>query len=62
MTAKPTKTEISAAWNIVGNQNRHCLRQMIKALKLHSWLNTPEDNRRLAAAKIAVRYQNPRYT
>ncbi len=31
-------------------------RNMIKALQMHSWLNTPEDNARLEAAKWCQRH------
>ena len=49
------------AWKIIGNQDKHCIHQMIRALSIHSWSNTPDDKRRLEAAKIAVRTNNPRY-
>jgi hypothetical protein len=49
------------AWKIVGNSPKWALRKMIKALSMHSWANTPEDNERLEAAKIAVKTNNPRY-
>jgi hypothetical protein len=60
MTA--TKQEITTAWQTVGNQSQHCLRNMIKALQMLPALNTEEDNKRLAAAKIAIKYPNPRYS
>ncbi len=40
------------AKNITGNQPRWALRNMIKALSMHPWLNTAEDVERLKAAKI----------
>lgn len=49
------------AWAIVGNQPRWALRKMIQALETMSLLNTPKDNQRLEAAKIAVRTPNPKY-
>ena len=49
------------AWKIVGNSPKGALRNMIKALSMHSWLNTPAENERLAAAKIAVKTKTPRY-
>ena len=49
------------AWNIVGNQPKWALAAMVKALSLHPWRNTPEDERRLKAAKIALKTNNPRY-
>jgi len=49
------------AWKIVGNQPKWALRNMVKALEMLPALNTPEDNERLQAAKIAVKTNNPRY-
>lgn len=51
------------AWKIIGNQPRWAIRNMIKALELpiSRFLNTDEDNQRLAAARIALRTVNPRY-
>ena len=48
------KMTYSEATKIIGNQPRWALKNMIKALSLHSWLNTDEDNERLAAAKIVI--------
>ena len=44
----------SEATKIIGNQPRWALKNMIKALSLHPWLNTDEDNERLAAAQIVI--------
>jgi len=52
---------INEAWKIVGNQPTWALRNMIKALNMMSALNTPEENTRLEAAKIAVKNPNPLY-
>ena len=49
------------AWSIVGNQPKWAIRNMVKALNMHPWLNTDEDNRRLEAGKICLRTQNPRF-
>jgi hypothetical protein len=49
------------AWKIVGNQPRFAIRNMAKALSMMTWLNTAEDERRLKAAKICLRTNNPRY-
>ena len=49
------------AWKIIGNQQSWAIRNMIKALSMHQWLNTPEDKRRLEAAKIALKTKNPKY-
>lgn len=40
---------------IAGNQDKTCLRNMVKALNMLPLLNTPEDNARLAAAKRLLR-------
>jgi hypothetical protein len=47
---------LEQARKIVGNQPGWALVNMVKALKLHPWLNTPEDNERLKAAKIILRH------
>ena len=49
---KEASMTYDAAKKIVGNQSKHMLRNMIKALSLHSWRNTPEEQVRLEAAKI----------
>ena len=56
-----TKQEIATAWRIVGSQPTWALKNMIKALSMLTALNTDDDWERLAAAKIAVKYPNPRY-
>ena len=43
------------AKKIIGNQPRWAVKNMVKALSMHSWLNTPEENKRLAAGKIILR-------
>jgi len=40
------------AKKIVGNQPAWALRNMILALELSEWLNTPEEQERLIAARI----------
>jgi len=45
---------LEQAKKIVGNQPRWALKNMVKALNMHSWLNTPEENERLQAAKIVL--------
>jgi len=49
------------AWAIIGNESRGVVKNMVRALSLHPWLNTEEDKQRLAAAKICLRTKNPRY-
>jgi hypothetical protein len=41
----------AADYAMVGNQDKHCLRNMVKALESMPALNTQDDNNRLAAAK-----------
>tara|TARA_R100000995_G_C3359758_1_gene66864 strand:+ start:298 stop:453 length:156 start_codon:yes stop_codon:yes gene_type:complete len=43
------------AKKIIGNQPRWAVNNMVKALSMHSGLNTPEENKRLAAGKIILR-------
>jgi len=43
------------AKKIIGNQPRWAIKNMVKALNIHPWLNTPEENERLAAGKIMLR-------
>ena len=45
---------LDEAHKIVGNQSHHALRNMVKALSLHPWLNTLDDERRLKAAKLIL--------
>lgn len=40
---------------IVGNQPLSALKNMVKALSLHSWHNTAEDKLRLNAAEIIIK-------
>lgn len=53
---------IEQAWKIVGNQDKHCIRNMVKALQMLPALNTPEEWERLEAGKICLRTNNPRYS
>ena len=50
------------AWKIVGNQPKWAIRNMVKALSTMKALNTAEENQRLAAAKICLKTDNPRYS
>ena len=52
---------IVEAWKIVGNQPKWAITNMVKALSMLPALNTPEENKRLEAAKICLRTKNPRY-
>ena len=49
------------AWNIIGNQPKWAIKNMVQALQLMTWKNTNEEWRRLEAAKICLRTKNPRY-
>ena len=46
---------IEEAKQIVGNQPSWALRNMIKALSMLTFFNTPEDDRRKVAAKIILK-------
>lgn len=50
---KKTNPQLAADYELVGNQSTGALRNMVKALSLpiSQFMNTPEDNKRLAAAK-----------
>jgi hypothetical protein len=48
--------DIIKAKQIVGNQPLYALKNMIKALQMMQVLNTPEENLRLEAAKIVLKY------
>jgi hypothetical protein len=47
--------ELNEAKKIIGNQPRWIIKNMITALKMHPWSNTPEDIQRLAAAELVIR-------
>ena len=49
------------AWKIIGNSSKGPIRNMVRALSMHSWLNTAEENLRLEAGKICLKTTNPRY-
>ena len=40
------------------NQPYWASRNMVKALQMHPWLNTDEENERLQAAKLVLRAKN----
>ena len=46
---------IDQAKNIVGRRARWELIAIKRALSIHAWLNTAEENERLAAVKILLR-------
>jgi len=49
---------LSEAKKITGNQPTWALKNMVKALSMHSWINTPEENERLAAAQLILSKKN----
>ena len=53
---------VQEAWNIVGNQPKWAIKNMVKALGMMSAMNTKEENLRLQAGKISVKTNNPRYS
>ena len=50
-----TKMTVEQAKKIVGNQPTFALRNMVVALNMMTWLNTPEDLERLEAAKVVLK-------
>lgn len=52
---KTKNPKLAADYELVGNQDRVSLRNMVKALSFLGAFNTPEDNARLAAAKRILR-------
>ena len=46
---------IEQAQKIVGNQPKLALKNMIKALQMFSFMNTPEETKRLIAAKLILK-------
>lgn len=49
--------ELRKAYKVVGNQPTWALKHMVRALSSLSWLNTPEDKARLAAAKYILSHK-----
>lgn len=45
------------AKKITGNQPRWAIKNMVKALSMHSWLNTKEEKTRLQAGKIVLKVE-----
>ena len=46
---------LAEAKKIVGNQPTWAIKNMVKALSMCPWLNTPEEEQRLLAAKIVLK-------
>jgi hypothetical protein len=46
---------LQQAQKIVGSQPTWALKNMIKALQMFAFLNTPEETKRLMAAKIVLK-------
>lgn len=46
---------LDEAKKITGRQPTWALRNMVKALSLHPWLNTETDKQRLKAARMVLR-------
>ena len=47
--------DIYEAKKIVGNQPKWAIKNMVKALSIHSWRNTEAEKRRLQAGKIILK-------
>lgn len=52
---KEEKMNLKKVKRIVGNQGTWALKNMVRALKMLPWLNTPEDKERLDAAKVVLK-------
>ena len=61
MTTAKQSISNSEAWEIIGNQPKWAIRNMVKALTMCEFLNTREDKIRLQAARIALKCNNPRF-
>ena len=46
---------IEEAKKIVGNQPKWAVKNMVKALSMHQWLNTPKESIRLEAGKLILK-------
>ena len=53
---------VQKAWNIVGNQPRWAIKNMVKALSMMPAMNTKEENIRLQAGKVCLKNSNPKYS
>jgi hypothetical protein len=49
--------DIERARQLIGNQDSHSLKMMVKALNMLPALNTPEDEERLAAANLILKHR-----
>ena len=49
---------LQEAKQLIGNQDTTSLRNMVKALNMMTWKNTPEDWQRLEAAKVVLKARN----
>jgi hypothetical protein len=49
---------LQEAKELIGNQDTTSLRNMVKALNVMTWKNTPEDWQRLEAAKVVLKARN----
>jgi hypothetical protein len=46
---------LEEARKIVGNQPKWAVKNMVKALSMHQWLNTPKESIRLEAGKLILK-------
>ena len=51
---------VQEAWNIVGNQPKWAIKNMVKALGMMSAMNTKEENLRLQAGCLLYTSPSPR--
>tara|TARA_R100001143_G_scaffold61793_1_gene63470 strand:- start:701 stop:907 length:207 start_codon:yes stop_codon:yes gene_type:complete len=52
------KMTLDQAQKIVGNQPMWAIKNMVKALSMCKWLNTPDEELRLQAAKVVIGWGN----
>ena len=46
---------LEEAKKIVGNQPKWAIKNMVKALSMHQWLNTTQENARLEAGELILK-------
>ena len=46
---------LEEARKIVGNQPKWAVKNMVKALSMHQWLNSPKESIRLEAGKLILK-------
>jgi hypothetical protein len=47
---------LDQARDIIGNRAQWEIQAIARALSLHPWINTPQENQRLKAARVILRH------